>query len=264
MLSTAKTESERRWGLAHLYGLALNSGRPAEAQAALRQHGGEPEWYHPIGDALFWGGDSGAAAGEFRKLAEIADGPLARSPRGAAEHRREICQAELWRLSRGELGHTRSAVAQLRGAIPQGGSVHDSASAAAGAQVCAALLEAWWASATRQPGATQVVIRLDSLARTSPHRWDPAWNLVVARLLEAQGDTSRALAAVRRRDFGLVPQVAAFLREEGRLAALASDTVGAITAYRHYLGLRSDPEPAVRPEVEQVRSELAALVGEPK
>jgi tetratricopeptide (TPR) repeat protein len=41
MLSTAKTESERRWGLAHLYGLALNGGRPAEAQAALRQHGGK-------------------------------------------------------------------------------------------------------------------------------------------------------------------------------------------------------------------------------
>jgi hypothetical protein len=57
--------------------------------------------------------------------------------------------------------------------------------------------------------------------------------------------------------------LATFLREEGRLAALTGDTVGAIAAYRHYLGLRSDPEPAVRPEVEQVRSELAALVGEP-
>ena len=98
-----------------------------------------------------------------------------------------------------------------------------------------------------------------------PHGWDPAWNLVIARLLEAQGDASRALAAVRRRDFGMVPgNLATFLREEGRLAALTGDTAGALVAYRHYLGLRSNPEPRVRPEVEQVRSELAALVAEPK
>src|SRR4029453_5856010 len=94
MLGTAKTESERRWGLAHLYGLALNGGRPAEAQAARRQHGGDAEWYDPIYDAVLWGGDSTAAAGKFPELAAVADGPLARSSRGAAEHRREICRAE--------------------------------------------------------------------------------------------------------------------------------------------------------------------------
>lgn len=51
---------------------------------------------------------------------------------------------------------------------------------------------------------------------------------------------------------------------QGRLAALNGDTAGAIIAYRHYLGLRSNPEPTVRPEVEQVRSELAGLIEEPK
>jgi hypothetical protein len=49
------------------------------------------------------------------------------------------------------------------------------------------------------------------------------------------------------------------LREEGRLAALAGDREGAIRAYRHYLALRSEPEPAVRDQVAAVRGELRRL-----
>ena len=56
----------------------------------------------------------------------------------------------------------------------------------------------------------------------------------------------------------------AYLREQGRLAALTGDTERAIRAYSHYLKLRSDPEPEVLPEVEAVRAELARLVGEPE
>src|SRR5438876_7234086 len=37
----------------------------------------------------------------------------------------------------------------------------------------------------------------------------------------------------------------------------------ATRAYQHYLVLRSDPEPSVKPEVDQVRAELARLLGEP-
>ncbi len=61
--------------------------------------------------------------------------------------------------------------------------------------------------------------------------------------------------------YGFFPawHLSSFLREEGRLAALTGDTVGAVGAYRQYLALRPDPEPEVRPEVERVRGELAAL-----
>ena len=52
-----------------------------------------------------------------------------------------------------------------------------------------------------------------------------------------------------------------FLREEGRLAALAGE-LGRPWATRHYLALRPDPEPSVKPEVEQVRGDLADLIGE--
>ena len=46
------------------------------------------------------------------------------------------------------------------------------------------------------------------------------------------------------------------------LAALVGDRAGAIEAYSHYLALRHNPEPAVKPEVDSVRAELARLVGE--
>jgi hypothetical protein len=50
-----------------------------------------------------------------------------------------------------------------------------------------------------------------------------------------------------------------YLREEGRLAALTGDRAGAIRAYRHYLALRGDAEPALQPEVKRVREELEAV-----
>ena len=43
-------------------------------------------------EALFWDGDSSAAAPQFRDMAETADGPLTRSPRGAAEHWRDAVE----------------------------------------------------------------------------------------------------------------------------------------------------------------------------
>jgi hypothetical protein len=70
-----------------------------------------------------------------------------------------------------------------------------------------------------------------------------------------------ALAAIRRRRFDLVPVfLSTYLREEGRLAALAGDTIGAIAAYRHFLILQSHPEPARVARLEQIRSDLGRLM----
>jgi hypothetical protein len=90
-------------------------------------------------------------------------------------------------------------------------------------------------------------------------------NLVIARLAEAQGDLALALRAVRRRGNGFISfpwYLSTFLHEEGRLAALTGDTIGAIRAYQHYLALRPNPEPEVKREVDGVREELARLMGE--
>ena len=105
----------------------------------------------------------------------------------------------------------------------------------------------------------------DSLSRTFPLFGDVVQdaNLVLARLWETQGNLPRARAATRRRA-GMYtdwpPFLSSFLREEGRLAALAGDTAGAVRAYRHYLMFRYDPEPSVQPEVERVRRDLATLL----
>jgi hypothetical protein len=157
--------------------------------------------------------------------------------------------------------------------------------------VCAALLEAKLAAASGAAGAGAALDRLDSLMRSGPggsrngppvsFTLSPAYvrstvgispvgfedfvNLEVARLRERQGDLRAALAAVRRRPYAyhLTDYLAPHLREEGRLAALTGDRSGAIKAYRHYLALRSDPEPALRPGVDTIRAELAKLVGKP-
>ena len=99
----------------------------------------------------------------------------------------------------------------------------------------------------------------------SPVAFEDFANLDLARLRERQGDLRAALTAVRRRSYSyhLSDYLAPHLREEGRLAALTGDSAGAVRAYRHYLALRSDPEPSVRPSVDSVRQELAKLVGTP-
>ena len=72
------------------------------------------------------------------------------------------------------------------------------------------------------------------------------------------------MATVRRRFIGIAtfPEYVRYRREEGRLAALLGDTAGAIRAYRHYLVLRSAPEPKLKAQADSVRRELAALMRE--
>jgi hypothetical protein len=132
---------------------------------------------------------------------------------------------------------------------------------------CATLLAAWQAVLSGRPDGPRKVASLDSLFRSGIPMWSfglAHGNLVLARLYEAQGNLPRAAETIRRQTFGLgVPAyLATYLREEGRLAALTGDRAGAIRAYQHYLVLRDDPEPSVRPQVAEVRKELAKLLAE--
>ena len=85
----------------------------------------------------------------------------------------------------------------------------------------------------------------------------------MARLREARRDYRGALAAVRRREMNLFPpylwSLPAFLRQEGRLAAIVGDTAGALRAYDQYLTLRTDPDPPFRAQRDSVVAERAAL-----
>jgi len=144
--------------------------------------------------------------------------------------------------------------------------------------VCAALIELLLAQ--RTGGDVGAAVRqLDSIVRPGPME-HPFYaplrrdmtagtdNLVLARLLAQYGDTAGALAASRRRphlpsdievSYEVKYLLVDFLREEGRLAAISGDRAGAVRAYRHYLSLRTDPDPLWRPQWDSVRAELAAL-----
>jgi hypothetical protein len=219
-----------------------------------------------------------------RELARLLARPASAGSDARAVGQTDLCVVTLWRLSHGELDGADRAITRLRSRAPG-----DSPASLTTATVCAMLLEAKLMAASGAAGAADALDRLDTLMRSGPggsrngppvaFTLSPAYvrsivgispvgfedfaNLEVARLRERQGDLEAALAAVRRRPYAyhLTDYLAAHLREEGHLAAMTGDRAGAVRAYRHYLALRSDPEPALRPAVDTVRAELAKLVG---
>ncbi|MDH5197105.1 MAG: serine/threonine protein kinase [Gemmatimonadota bacterium] len=258
-----------RWAYVKLREVALNRGRPLEAARIITEfRGAEPTGqFDALGDvveALYWGADGARAAAVVGERVPSADAPV--PPGASAFDGRyfDICGVSLWRLAHGEYATIPAAIAKLR-RVPrpldefQTGYI----------EVCASVLETRLAAALGRPEVTVLLDHLDSLAQSGPQ--STSWlvvaaNLTVAELREAQGHLPAALAAARRRvsqyELGeprVLVALATFLREEGRLAALTGDRVGAIRAYAHYLALRDDPEPSVAPEVERVRTALEHL-----
>jgi serine/threonine-protein kinase len=242
--------------------LALNRGRP---RAALDGRRREAEikvttpWadMNRVTDALYWDGDTLAAAESARRLEQTA-GAL---PANHVGKPLTACVLEQWHLANRQLATAPRTIATLR-LFQQAQSDSQFVMIARG---CAILLEALLAAAERRPDAARKLGTLDSLMKTGPpyRSMDEAWNLVTARLFEATGDRASALAATRRRLYDVAEPrfLSTYLREEGRLAALTGDTAGAIRAYRHYLILQADPEPAAQPRVQRVRAEFAILTG---
>jgi serine/threonine-protein kinase len=268
LLKRADSDSARRDALQLQYFLAMNGGRPREGLAAVDQHnrllpGGDELAPTRITDALYWDGDSSRAAVAVRER-ERGSRVLASRAEDRQTQYDDMCLVQQWHLARGELRAVPKDIARLRAAIVPGLSSSDSAAVAASTSMCANLLEAWLATAARQTSAAGLVARLDSsVSHGADGWWSDGWNLVLARLLEAQGKVRQALTTARRREYGLrTPRyLSTYLREEGRLAALAGDTAGAITAYQHYLALRSDPEPPLRAERDSIQEKLAKLAG---
>jgi eukaryotic-like serine/threonine-protein kinase len=248
---------------------ALNNGRPGDVPRQIMP----PERTTPLALRLYlqqgrwWEGDTTQSEAAYRAL--TAGGAPPTSPADAPTRFQNVCTAGLWDATSGEYERARRAGERLRTARVPGLATRDSSAFARFALLCSSLLDAAVATGLRLPDAGTRLQVADSLARRlaftvveSPSV--PETNLLLARLWEAQGDLPRALAALRRRTgwFGNSGRfMSTFVREEGRLAALTGDTTGAIRAYRHYLGLRYDPEPGLRAEVERVRRELAILEG---
>jgi len=209
-------------------------------------------------DAVYAGGDSAAAAAAVRLLdAWVASPGQGNDPNrpGAA------CGGSLWRAVQGQTDGLSERIAllrQVRSPPADAATYHVSV-------LCAATLEALLAAAGGGPDPRLALAHLDSLVQVGfefPWQMVTAGTLTSARLHERLGDAELALAAVRRQTRYSGTYLAPALREEGRLAAQLGDREAAIRAYEHYLTLMSDPEPSLQPDVEQVRAELAQLVGE--
>jgi serine/threonine-protein kinase len=269
-------DAERRALIAHdpgyaefsLIVYALNRGRPGEVRGGATPPERRAWWTQRywLQTALWWEGDTTGALAVVRAL-EAGSGKTPATLTEVRDRVLDLCTVGLWHATRGDFAAARRAGSQLGPARLTGLAGMDSVRFADHATLCGSLIEAAAATGLASRDARARLSAADSLARhlvfaiTDAPRI-PEANLLLARLWEAQGDLPRALAAVRRRGgiFGGPPHfMTTFVREEGRLAALTGDTAAAIRAYRHYLGLRYDPEPHLRPEVERVRRELAIL-----
>ena len=263
-VENARGQNDRFAALVNAHDLALNRGRPSVAivvTARTREvtsPGTRAYLRERVRDALYWDGDSAAAAAAVRELQKTAFGPVPETPSEQFGQIVDLCNVELWRAGHDDARTVTSSVTRLRRlaeAVSEPGI-------ASFASSCAMLLDAVAASATGRGDAPDAVARLDSMLQTGPGGFvQDAGNLILARLKERRGDVRGALAAVRRRETFLTRPLylSTFLREEGRLAALAGENDAAIEAYRRYLSLRATPEPPLRSGVEYVRDELGKL-----
>jgi tetratricopeptide (TPR) repeat protein len=245
---------------------SFNTGRPADG---LRQVDslGDTELARTMSvvAATWWDADSAVGTAAAARLAELVARPLPDSGRARRDQLAASCALALWRLAQGDLAGAASAPARLRSFTATPG---DHPRLQRNAELCADVVEAGAATLGRRPEAGRLVEQVDSVMRRGPRTTEDAWlpgfeNLLLGRLFATLGDPARGLAAVRRG--GAFDQdwiLSAYLRERGRLAALAGERDAAIRDYSRYLELRADPEPAVKPIVDEVRAELARLLAE--
>jgi serine/threonine-protein kinase len=280
LLRSAPAAGRGQWGnYEALHHFALNRGRPGLAVELSREATRSERLPNQalamlVLDALFWDGDSTVAADAARRLAKVVrPSPLTLDAR-SGEYL-GIGAFQLWWLMHGRplTGQPVEAQAAARRLRAAAGS-DDPAAVPRLAAAWVVLLDAVDAEEDNT-GAGETILRLDSIVATGGFAGDrgeylgAVARLVLARLRERQGEIKEALAVTRqRRSYDWQGQgtamLSTFLREEGRLAALAGNREGAIVAYRRYLALRSDPEPAVHDAVERVRIELARLHAEPR
>jgi hypothetical protein len=241
----------------------LNRGRPdgarrllATAHDGFGQNADVGLLEFRIYAALYWDGDSSEAASAAQSLEAYLDGTPV--PRGHVWDRQTAsCALAHWRLAVGDLTGAEAALGRIRPRSRAAESYPVEST-----PVCVAALEAQLAAAHGRPNARAALERLDTLLRAgSSLRWlvPIVGNIIAAHLYEERGDPQYAVAIIRRRTSWVNQLLSTQLREEGRLAAIVGDSAGAVRAYRHYLALRSDPEPKLRPEVQRVRAELRRL-----
>jgi hypothetical protein len=253
---TAVGAAQRRAVIVRVVPFLLNRGRPREASQLLataeRGFGQAADvgvLEFRIYAALYWDADSTEAAAAAQTLEAYLGG--ASVPFGYVRDRATAaCALAHWRIATGDFTQAEKLLT-----VQEPSSVES-------LPLCRTAAQARLAAARRRPSATAALERLDALlsAGSDIREFFPTVAAVIAsRLYEGRGDLEHALDLARRRTFWWNWLLSTPLRDEARLAALTGDTTEAISAYRQYLALRSDPEPRLRPDIERVRALMPAL-----
>lgn len=233
-----------------------HAGDMLEAGRTVSTGSADPFTALAIGWVLYGDGDPDAAALAAARLGSTEGDDGAADPIG-------LCALEQWRLWNGETSRA-AATLEALSAVPV--DTLNWSHLAVG--FCGLIVETIHAHVIGRADADSLLARLDSAAATEPAATSQfivaMANRVVSRILEERGDIPGALRAARRQyDFGrTLPFLAPRLLDQARLAELMGDRNAAIRALRHYIILRSDPEPSRLPDLERARAELARLVGE--
>ena len=237
--------------------LAINRGRPLEAARALRNMESVRTTAatapFAVADAIFNDGDKAAGDSAARELARTvaADTARTQTPDEIRRSSAGIAVLSMWYLQQGESTRALAAADWLRR--------HEKSQPRN--RILSLLPEMVLSSRARRPESAAIRAHVDSAMLDGCCALPEFVNSSLVSAYEQGGDFNGALRAVRRAALYYPPrQLTHHLREEGRLAARLGDRAGAVRAYQHYLALRSDPEPALRAERDEVRTELGRLI----
>jgi tetratricopeptide (TPR) repeat protein len=232
---------------------ALDRGQPARAAQAARRANAAPSV--SLLDAVFWDGDSTAAADALPvALRAYTSMPAADSASAWSDNIYAVAQYE---LAHGDTSHARAAITLLRQPPPASPLwVGDRR------RQWALLLEAQLASTTKRPDAAEVLRQADSLSQIGPATTlvQNASAVIVTRLWEQRAQLDRAWAASKReKTFPGMSYLSTLRLERARIGAALGQRHDAIEQYRRYLAMRYAPEPSLQSQVDAVRKELARL-----
>src|SRR6185503_11143082 len=150
-------------------------------------------------DALYGDGDSTAAANAVTELSKPVDSVFAEFALTRVKQDADACVVGQWRLTRGDTTGVKDLIARLRGTRPP----LDPPLVSSAAAVCADLLDATLAVATRRRDALARVEQLDSLVLTSAVAGHAAnyVHLAISRLYARLDDARRASLALDKRTY---------------------------------------------------------------
>ena len=240
-------------------------GRIEAARAhadTLDANGGHGGAISAVIHSLYADWDSADAVRRLARLEKFAASPAPKGEEPAAVWHHAHCALEQSRLWNGDASRTDKTIAQLTAGKDPPDFV--TGQRYANRAMCAQMLNAIRATVERRPDAKQLAFSLDTLNASFPRYGvnSQYLRLVVARLLELNGEIAAARAAVSRApvDIPVLPGLGAEWLHRARLSAKLGDRQAAIQDYRKYLAFRARPDGAGIKQTEQARRELRALL----